>query len=61
MTFRLLEISARKLEAAGNKQAALAKYDEMLLMVGAPEDQLPDDFNHIIVKRNTLRQELGVQ
>jgi tetratricopeptide (TPR) repeat protein len=60
-TFRLLEVEARKFEAAGNKQAALQKYDEMILMVGAPEDQLPDDFKPMLSKRNKLRQELGVQ
>lgn len=61
MTFRLLEVEARKFEAAGNKLAALAKYDEMLLMVGAPDDQLPDDFKPMLAKRNKLRQELGIQ
>jgi tetratricopeptide (TPR) repeat protein len=61
MTFRLLEISARKFEAAGNKQAALAKYDEMIQMVGVPEEQMPADFQPMLAKRNKLRQELGVQ
>lgn len=61
MTFRLLEISARKFEAAGNKQAALAKYDEMIQMVGVPEEQLPADFKPMLAKRNKLRQELGIQ
>ncbi|HEY6171852.1 MAG TPA: DUF2723 domain-containing protein [Candidatus Kapabacteria bacterium] len=60
MTFRLLEISARKFEAAGNKQAALAKYDEMVLMVGVPEEQMPDDFQPMLERRRKLREALGV-
>ncbi len=60
MTFRLLEISARKFEAAGNKQAALAKYDEMLMMVGVPEDQMPADFKPMLERRRKLREALGV-
>lgn len=61
MTFRLLEIQARKLEAAGNKQEALKKYDEMILMTGTPEDQLPADFKPIIEKRKKIREELGIE
>lgn len=60
MTFRLLEISARKFEAAGDKQAALAKYDEMVQMVGVPEEQMPDDFKPMLERRRKLREALGV-
>jgi tetratricopeptide (TPR) repeat protein len=60
-TFRILEVEARQLAAKGDKQGALGKYDQMLMMVGTPEDQLPSDFKPILDKRNKLRQELGIQ
>jgi tetratricopeptide (TPR) repeat protein len=61
LTFRLLEVAARRFEAAGNKQAALAKYDEMVQMIGVPEEQIPDDFKPMLGRRKKLRQELGVE
>jgi tetratricopeptide (TPR) repeat protein len=61
LSFRIMEVEARKKDAAGDKRGALDKYEEMLRSIGVPEEQLSADFRPIIDKRNALRKELGVQ
>jgi tetratricopeptide (TPR) repeat protein len=61
LSFRIIEVEARKKEAAGDKRGALDKYEEMVRGLGIPEEQLPPDMRPIIDKRNALRKELGIQ
>ncbi len=52
---KLSEAEARKLEAAGNKAAAAAKYDETLKMLGVPDSLVPGEFKYMFAKRDGLK------
>ncbi|MEP7235859.1 MAG: hypothetical protein ABI778_11250, partial [Ignavibacteriota bacterium] len=49
------EAKARKLEAAGDKQGALAKYRETIQMFGVPDSLIPEQFKYMLAKRDGLR------
>jgi len=54
-SIKIAEANARKLEAAGNKAAAAAKYDEAIKMFGVPDSAIPSMYQYMIEKRNTLK------
>ncbi|MDP4219648.1 MAG: DUF2723 domain-containing protein [Bacteroidota bacterium] len=49
------EAQALKFLKAGNKAAAMAKYDEAIKMLGVPEEQIPPEFKYLIEKRDALK------
>ncbi len=58
--FKIMENDAKRLEAKGDKRAALDKFEEMLRVTGVPEEQLPQDFKPLVAKRDALKKALGV-
>jgi len=49
------EAQALKLEHAGNKAAAAAKYDETIKMFGVPDSVIPPEFKYMLQKRDALK------
>jgi len=57
---KLMEVDARKLDAAGRRQEAYETYNKILEMTGMPEEELPAEFEFIRQRRRTLAKELGI-
>lgn len=60
INLKILEIDARKFDAAGKKREAYEGYKNILEMTGVPPEQLPAEFHYLIQRRNELAKELGV-